>query len=71
MHISCSDYTFPLLRRAKRFALLELLGFDLVDLGLFDRNTGLRPAQLAADPKSFTRQLKSELRHTHLQHGVS
>lgn len=67
MHISCSDYTFPLLPRAKRLAMLELLGFRLVDLGLFDRNTGLRPAQLAADPKGFTRQLKSELRHTRLR----
>ncbi len=69
MHISCSDYTFPLLPRAKRFAMLELLGFRHVDLGLFERNTGLRPAQLAADPKGFTRKLKSELRRTHL--GVS
>lgn len=67
MQVSCSDYTFPLLPRAKRFAMLELLGFHLVDLGLFERNTGLRPAQLAADPKSFIRQLKSELRHTHLR----
>lgn len=67
MHISCSDYTFPLLPRAKRFAMLGLLGFRHVDLGLFERNTGLRPAQLAADPKGFTRQLKSELRHTRLR----
>jgi sugar phosphate isomerase/epimerase len=67
MHISCSDYTFPLLPRAKRFAMLELLGFHLVDLGLFERSTGLRPAQLAADSKGFTRQLKSELRHTRLR----
>jgi len=66
MHISCSDYTFPLLPRAKRFAMLELLGFRHVDIGLFDRNTGLRPAQLAADPKGFTRRLKSELRHSRL-----
>jgi sugar phosphate isomerase/epimerase len=67
MQISCSDYTFPLLPRAKRFAVLELLGFNFVDLGLFERNTGLRPAQLAADPKGFTRQLKSELRHSRLR----
>ena len=49
--------------------MVEMLGFRYVDLGLFERNTGLRPAQLAADPKGFTRKLKSELRHTHL--GVS
>lgn len=67
IQISCSDYTFPLLPRAKRLSLLEILGFDLVDLGLFDRNTGLRPAQLAANPKEFTRQLKSELRRSSLR----
>lgn len=67
MHISCSDYTFPLLPRPKRFALLELLGFHFVDLGLFERNTGMRPAQLAADRRGFTRQLKSELRRASLR----
>lgn len=67
IQISCSDYTFPLLPRDKRLAMLELLGFRFVDLGLFDRNAGLRPAQLAADPKGFTRKLKSELRRTGLR----
>lgn len=67
MNLSCSDYTFPLLPRARRFAMLELLDFQFVDLGLFARNAGLRPVQLAADPKGFTRQLKSELRHTGLR----
>lgn len=67
IRISCSDYTFPLLFRHQRFAMLELLGFRYVDLGLFDRNSGLRPTQLAADPKGFTRRLKSELRRAGLR----
>ena len=58
---SCADYTFPLLSRSKRFALLQLLDFNYVDIGLFDRNSGLRPAELAASPSNFTRQLKGEL----------
>ncbi len=62
INLSCSDYSFPLLPPARRFALLELLGFHSVDIGLFERNSGLRPAQLAADPKAFTRRLRSELR---------
>lgn len=62
IQFSCADYTFPLLPRAKRFALLELLGFDHVNLGLFERSSDLRPAHLAANGKAFTMQLKSELR---------
>lgn len=67
MNLSCSDYTFPLLPPARRFALLELLGFHSVDIGLFERNSGLRPAQLAADPRAFTKRLKSELRSSSLR----
>lgn len=66
MNFSCSDYTFPLLASAQRFALLELLGFHSVDIGLFERNSGLRPAQLAADPRAFTKRLRSELRSASL-----
>jgi sugar phosphate isomerase/epimerase len=65
--LSCADYAFPLLTRTTRFALLELLGFSYVDVGLFERNSGLRPAQLVADPKSFTKQLKHDLKYTSLR----
>lgn len=66
MNFSCSDYTFPLLPRAQRFALLGLLGFHSVDIGLFERNSGLKPAQLAADPRGFTKRLRAELRSSGL-----
>ena len=61
IQFSCADYTFPLLPRAKRLALLALLGFRDVDLGLFERSSDLRPAQLAANPKGFIKLLKSDL----------
>ena len=67
IQFSCADYAFPLLPRVKRFALLELLGFNHVNLGLFERSSDLQPTQLAANRKSFTRQLKSELRSTGLR----
>jgi sugar phosphate isomerase/epimerase len=67
IQFSCADYTFPLLPRAKRFALLSLLGFRYLDLGLFARSSDLRPTNLAANPKSFTRRIKSELRSAGLQ----
>lgn len=64
---SCSDYTFPLLPRAQRLALLRLLGFKYVDLGLFERSSDLRPSQLLASPKAFMRKLQSDLKRSDLQ----
>jgi sugar phosphate isomerase/epimerase len=64
---SCSDYTFPLLMPAQRFALLQLLGFKFVDIGLFERSKGLRPGQLIAEPRAFIKQLKEDLKSAELQ----
>jgi hypothetical protein len=47
--------------------MLQLLGFKYMDLGLFERSTGLTPSQLAADPKRFTKRLKPELHFAGLQ----
>jgi len=61
IRISCADYAFPLLNREQRFALLQLLGFEYVDIGLFEGSNGLRPGQLLAAPRKFGRQLKRDL----------
>jgi sugar phosphate isomerase/epimerase len=65
--LTCPDYTFPLLVPAQRFALLRLLGFNYVDIGLFERSEGLRPGQLLAEPRKFTQQLRDDLRSSELQ----
>lgn len=67
IRFSCSDYTFPLLTRTQRFALLQLLGFKYVDIGLFERSDDLRPSQLLAEPKAFIKQLQSDLQCAALQ----
>lgn len=67
IRFSCADYTFPLLASAQRFSLLQLLGFEYVDIGLFERNDDLTPSQLLAEPKVFARRLKSELERAELQ----
>lgn len=64
--LSCADYTFPLISRAKRLALLNLLGFNHVDIGLFARSSDLRPSQLVADSKGFIKQLKNDLKRASL-----
>jgi sugar phosphate isomerase/epimerase len=61
MRFSCSDYTFPLLKRDRRFALVKLLGFTHVDLGLFERTPDLAPSRLLAKPKVFIAQLQRDL----------
>lgn len=67
MILSCSDYTFPLLPRAQRFALLQLLGFKYVDIGLFERSPDLSPVQLLASPRAFTKKLQYDLKRSELQ----
>ena len=64
---SCADYTFPLLTRPKRFALLQLLGFNYVDIGFFERSSDLKPSELVADPKGFIKHLKHDLKCSGLQ----
>jgi sugar phosphate isomerase/epimerase len=58
---SCADYAFPLLPRERRLALLRVLGFNHVDLGLFECSDGLRPGQLFSEPRKSARQLKRDL----------
>lgn len=67
IRFSCSDYTFPLLTRTQRFALLQLLGFKYVDIGLFERSEDIRPSQLLAEPKTFIKRLQSDLQNAGLQ----
>jgi sugar phosphate isomerase/epimerase len=63
---SCADYAFPILPQAKRFALLQLLGFEYVDIGLFERSSDLMPSQLLAEPRNFTKQLRANLQSASL-----
>ena len=61
IQFSCSDYTFPLLTPAQRFALLQLLGFKFVDIGLFERSDGLTPSQLIAEPEGLHQAAKRSI----------
>lgn len=67
IHFSCADYTFPLLSRSQRFALLKLLGFTHVDIGLFERSTDMTPSRMLAAPKAFIKQLQIDLKDADLQ----
>ncbi|MGB8479823.1 MAG: TIM barrel protein [Acidobacteriaceae bacterium] len=61
LKFSCADYTFPLLSLLQRLSLIQLLGFQYVDLGLFARSSQMSPERLLAMPSDFTKHLKHDL----------
>jgi sugar phosphate isomerase/epimerase len=67
IRFSCSEYSFPQLSPAQRLALLQFLGFNYVDIGLFESGNGFRIGLLLMDPKQFTKHLKRDLKRTGLE----
>ena len=58
---SCADFTFPLLSHHKVLALLHLLGFEAVDLGIFEGRSHYSPSQVIADPRGLAKTIKASL----------
>jgi sugar phosphate isomerase/epimerase len=48
--LACADFTFPLLEHDKVLALIGLLDFQGVDIGLFENRGHLQPSTELADP---------------------
>lgn len=65
--LSCAEYTFPLLPPRDRLAMLRLLGFEYVDLGLFERDVALAPSRMMDNPGTFAAQLLHDLDRAQLQ----
>jgi sugar phosphate isomerase/epimerase len=61
VNLSCADYTFPVLDRERALQLIRLLGFDAVDIGLFERSTHYSPRSLLGDPTASGRAVRAEL----------
>ncbi len=59
--ISCSDFSFPLLPHHHALDLIRTLGFDGVDVGLFDQGSHLTPAAALADVGGSSRALRQRL----------
>ncbi|MBI2195146.1 MAG: sugar phosphate isomerase/epimerase [Planctomycetes bacterium] len=45
LNLACADFTFPLLPHEKVLDLIALLGFEGVDIGLFEKRSHLQPSQ--------------------------
>ena len=60
--LACADFTFPLLPHDKSLDLIAMLGFEGVDIGLFEGRSHLWPSRVFADLKGSAKELKHKLR---------
>ena len=58
---ACADFTFPLLPHDQALHLIAMLGFDGVDIGLFEERSHLWPSREFADVEASARRLKQKL----------
>ncbi|GDX41262.1 hypothetical protein LBMAG21_15540 [Armatimonadota bacterium] len=58
---ACADFTFPLLSHTKALQLIALLGFEGVDIGLFEERSHLHPSREFANVTASAQQLKTHL----------
>ncbi len=58
---ACADFTFPLLPHDDVLALIAMLGFTGVDIGLFEERSHLWPSREFANVEASARQLKAKL----------
>lgn len=50
LRLACADFTFPLLAHENSLDVIAMLGFDGVDVGLFEGRSHLYPSREFADP---------------------
>jgi sugar phosphate isomerase/epimerase len=62
LKLACSDYTFPLLPHDKVLDLVSMLGFDSVDIGLFEDRSHLWPSKMFESLDKNARELSSKLK---------
>ena len=58
---ACADFTFPLLSHAHALDLIAILGFEGVDIGLFEQRSHLWPSVEFKNPRRSARRLKRTL----------
>ena len=58
MHLTCGDYSFPLLSLEAAASLIRSLGFEHIDLGLMGNRTYLRPETIATDIEAWVDRVR-------------
>lgn len=59
--LACADFTFPLVTHENALDLIAMLGFDGVDIGLFEGRSHLQPSDQFANVGASARRLKQSL----------
>jgi len=59
--LACADFTFPLLPHRQALELIATIGFEGVDIGLFEGRSHLRPSQEFKQLGRSARRLKKQL----------
>jgi sugar phosphate isomerase/epimerase len=59
--LACADFTFPLLSHENSLDLISMLGFDGVDIGLFEGRSKLQPSSEFKDVRKSAHRLKKML----------
>jgi sugar phosphate isomerase/epimerase len=61
LKLACADFTFPLLAHDQALDLIAMLGFDGVDIGLFEGRSHLWPSRVFSDLRASARDLSRKL----------
>ncbi len=59
--LACADFAFPLLEHDKVLQLIAMLGFEGVDIGLFEERSHLWPSREFAGIEKSSAELKLKL----------
>ena len=61
LKLACADFTFPLLSHEQSLRLISMLGFDGVDIGLFEERSHLWPSRVFQDVDRWADELKGSV----------
>src|SRR5260221_6314793 len=67
LRLACSDYTFPLLPHDQVFKLIGALGFEGVDVGLFEDRSHLQPSHVMPNLARSANELSAKVRDQGLE----
>ena len=69
LKLACADFTFPLLPHEQSLGLIAMLGFQGVDIGLFEARGHLWPSRELKNPGKSAAALKKKINEAGLQLG--
>lgn len=61
MKLSCADFTFPLLPHEDALSLIQMLGIDGLDLGVFAGRSHLQPCDIVGNPAQAAAEFTTRL----------